>query len=505
MRANQRRLLNPKASGEVNFSESNPTPDASSDDSQQRLINLTALKEAGLKPFGGPFTASGTLKEIRDRFQEGLAVRMAGRMLAIRDMGKSLFADLRGGNERFQIFAGKSQTGDYDLFKKLDTGDYIGVEGELFTTRAGEKTVRVHKWTLLAKSLRPMPEKWHGLKDVEIRYRQRYLDLIANPKVRDLFDLRFRIVREIRNFFWELGFIEVETPMMQPQAGGAVARPFKTHYTALNADMFLRIAPELYLKRLLVGGFEKIFELNRNFRNEGLSRNHNPEFTMLEAYQAYSDRRGMQAIVQDLICAVAQKVFGTLQVGSAEHGINLAPPWPEKTYRELIAEKMGADWYGLPVEKARDKAAQCGLSIDPAWNHAQITHEIYEKLIERTLINPVFVTRLPRELVPLAKTCDDNPSEVDVFELVIDGKEIAPGYSELNDPAEQRARLQGQSGDDLPGNDEDFLLALEHGMPPAGGMGMGIDRLVMVLTGAESIREVILFPQLRQKTDTQST
>lgn len=462
---------------------------------------MKALKEAGYRPFGGSFAASGTLREIRDRFQEGMAVRVAGRLLAIRDMGKSVFADLRNGNERFQIFAGKAQTNDYDLFKMLDTGDHIGVEGELFTTRAGEKTVRIHKWTLLAKALKPMPEKWHGLKDIEIRYRQRYLDLITNAKVRELFDLRFRIVREIRNFFWERGFTEVETPMMQPQPGGALARPFKTHYTALSADMYLRIAPELYLKRLLVGGYEKIFELNRNFRNEGLSKNHNPEFTMLEAYQAYSDRKGMQELVQELIGTVAQKVFGTLQIGSGERSINLTPPWPEKTYRELIAEKMGADWYDLPVKGAGAKAVQCGLAIDPAWNHAQITHEIYEKIIERSLINPVFVTRLPRELVPLARVCDDNPSEVDVFELVMDGKEIAPGYSELNDPIEQRARLQNQSGDDLPKTDEDFLLALEHGMPPAGGMGLGIDRLIMVLTGAESIRDVILFPQLRQKSE----
>jgi lysyl-tRNA synthetase class 2 len=262
--------------------------------------------------------------------------------------------------------------------------------------------------------------------------------------------------------------------------------------------MYLRIAPELYLKRLLVGGYEKIFELNRNFRNEGLSKNHNPEFTMLEAYQAYSDRKGMQELVQDLICTVARKVFGTLQFGSGERTVNLAPPWPEKTYRELVIAQMGADWYDLPVEAARTKATQCNLSIDPSWNRTQITHEIYEKIIERTLINPVFVTRLPRELVPLAKVCDDNPSEVDVFELVIDGKEIAPGYSELNDSVEQGTRLEEQAAEGLPGSDEDFLLALSHGMPPAGGMGVGVDRLVMVLTGAESIREVILFPQLRQ-------
>lgn len=475
-----------------------PRQVSSSDDETQRRINMRALKEAGYRPFGASFASSGTLQEIRDRFQEGMAVRAAGRLLAVRDMGKSVFADLRGGNERFQIFAGQAQTNDYDLFKMLDTGDHIGVEGELFTTRVGEKTVRVHKWTLLAKALKPMPEKWHGLKDIEIRYRQRYLDLIANAGVRELFDLRFRIIREIRNFFWEGGFTEVETPMIQPQPGGALARPFKTHYTALSADMYLRIAPELYLKRLLVGGYEKIFELNRNFRNEGLSKNHNPEFTMLEVYQAYSDRQGMQQLVQDLICTVAQKTLSKLQVGGEEHPVDLTPPWPEKKYRALITEKMGANWYDLPVAEAGRRAEREGLSISPDWNHAQITHEVYEKIIERSLINPVFVTRLPRELVPLARVCDDNPSEVDVFELVIDGKEIAPGYSELNDPIEQRARLQDQSGDDLPKTDEDFVLALEHGMPPAGGLGLGIDRLVMVLTGAESIRDVILFPQLRQ-------
>ena len=474
-------------------------PASSSDNETQRRINMQALKKAGYQPFGAQFKVTGSLSEIRNNFKEGAPASIAGRMMAIRNMGKSLFADLRSGNERLQMFAGKSQTKDFELFKLLDTGDHLGVEGELFITRAGEKTLRVHKWTLLAKAFKPMPEKWHGLKDVEIRYRQRYLDLIANSEARELFDLRGRIIREIRTFFWELGFVEVETPMMQPQPGGALARPFKTHYSALNADMYLRIAPELYLKKLLVGGLEKIFELNRNFRNEGLSKNHNPEFTMLEVYQAYSDRIGMQKMVQDMICTVAKKTLGTLQIGSGAGALNLTPPWPEKTYRELIIEKMGPDWYDLPVEAAKTKAIQCGLTIDPAWDHAQITHEIYEKTIERTLLNPVFVTRLPRELVPLAKACDDNPSEVDVFELVIDGKEIAPGYTELNDPIEQRARMQAQTGDDILKTDEDFLLALEHGMPPAGGMGVGIDRLVMVLTRAEAIRDVILFPQLRQR------
>lgn len=460
---------------------------------------MQALAAAGRAPFGRAFSVTATLKELRERFEEDRAVRAAGRLMAARDMGKSLFADLRSGNDRFQLFAGKSQTEDYDLFKKLDTGDIIGVEGELFTTRAGEKTIRIRKWTLLAKSLRTLPEKWHGLKDVELKYRYRYLDLIANRASRSLFDLRSQICREIRLFFWERGFTEVETPMMQPQPGGAVARPFKTRYAALNADMFLRIAPELYLKRLLVGGFEKIFELNRNFRNEGLSKNHNPEFTMLEAYQAFSDRKGMQQLVQDLIVTVARKAIGALNVGAEGREINLEPPWPEKTYRELVLEKMGAGWYDLPAPEAAARAAELKLAVDPAWSHAQITHEVYEKTIERSLLNPTFVTRFPRELVPLAKACDDNPAEVDVFELVIGGREIAPGYSELNDPIEQRARLQAQSGEDLPKTDDDFVLALEHGMPPAGGMGLGVDRLVMVLSGAETIRDVILFPQLKQR------
>jgi len=476
-----------------------PDPESSSDNETQRRINMQALEAAGYRPFASAFRPSASIAAARAAFQEDAAAAIAGRLMAIRDLGKSLFADLRSGSDRLQLFAGKSQTADFDLFKRLDTGDYIGAEGELFTTRAGEKTLRVKKWALLAKALRPMPEKWHGLKDVETRYRQRYLDLIANEAARSVFDLRSRVIREIRTFFWERGFVEVETPMMQPQPGGALARPFKTHYAALNADMYLRIAPELYLKRLLVGGMEKVFELNRNFRNEGLSKNHNPEFTMLEAYQAFSDRKGMQALVQDMICTVAGKTLGTLHPGEGERAINLAPPWPEKTYRVLLIEKMGADWYDLPPEKARARAAQFLPAVDPAWTHAQVTHEIYEKTIERTLISPVFVTRLPRELVPLARACEDNPAEVDVFELVIDGKEISPGYSELNDPAEQRARMQAQSGEDAPEADEDFLLALEHGMPPAGGMGVGIDRLVMVLSRAEAIRDVILFPQLRRQ------
>lgn len=479
---------------------SNPgAPLAPAHERAQRLAKLRQLAEAGRPPCGAAFATSGTLAATRAAFQEGQAVQVAGRLITIRDMGKSIFADLRDGSGRLQLFAGKTVLAppDFEAFRLLDAGDYVGVEGELFTTRTGEQTVRVQRWTLLAKALRPLPEKWHGLRDVELRYRQRYLDLVANPGVRERFQARSRIVREIRCFLWERGFEEVETPMMQPQAGGAMARPFCTHYTALNADMFLRIAPELYLKRLLVGGLDKIFELNRNFRNEGLSKTHNPEFTMLEVYQAYSDRLGMQALTQDLITAVAQQVMGTLQVGAEATKVDLTPPWREVAYRDLVREKMGADWFQLDAGAARARAAALDLPLDPAWDHAQITHEIYEKLIEKSLVNPVFVTRLPQALVPLARTCSDDPTVVDVFELVIGGKEIAPGYSELNDPLEQRRRLEAQAGADGQKVDEDFLLALEHGMPPAGGLGIGIDRLVMILTGADAIRDVILFPQLR--------
>jgi lysyl-tRNA synthetase class 2 len=469
----------------------------------QRLANLRKLEEMGHKPFGGAFARSGNLAEIRAAFADESPVRAAGRLTTIRVMGKCVFADLRDGTDRFQIYIQKQgiPEAEFGAFHYLDAGDYLGVEGKMFTTRTGEQTIRVEKWTLLSKALLPPPEKWHGLKDVELRYRQRYLDLMANPEVREAFNKRIRAIQAVRTYLTERGFQEVETPMMQSQAGGAAARPFVTHYSALATDMFLRIAPELYLKRLLVGGFDKVFELNRNFRNEGLSRTHNPEFTMLEVYEAYSDLRGMKALIEGLITNVAQTVYGTLKVGTGESVIDLTPPWREVRYRDLIRERMGADWYDLPVEEARRRAEEAGLSVDTKWGHLLISHEVYEKLIEKTLIQPTFVTRLPAELIPLAKTCEDDPLSADVFELVIAGSEIAPAYSELNDPLAQRERLSAQIGESAERMDEDFVTALEHGMPPAGGMGVGIDRLVMVLSGAEAIRDVILFPQLRPKLD----
>lgn len=468
---------------------------------EQRLAKMRKLAALGYQPYGGAFPRTGRLADIRTGFTEGRAVAIAGRLMTIREMGKSIFADLRDGTDRFQIYVQKNVIGDnaFEAFKLLDLGDQIGVEGELFTTRTGEPTAKVKSWTMLSKALQPLPEKWHGLKDVDARYRQRYLDLIVNPGVREVFLKRSRVIREIRAYLTDRGFLEVETPMIQAQAGGASAKPFQTHYDALDADMYLRIAPELYLKQLLVGGFDKVFELNRNFRNEGLSRTHNPEFTMLEIYEAYGDLRSMQALVTGLITHVAQTVNGSLTVGGGAALIDLSPPWREAAYHDLVVERMGADWYSLDLTAAQARLRDAGVPVDKTWDMATVTHEVYEKLIERTLRNPTFVTRLPAELVPLAKRCDGDENVVDVFELVIDGKEVAPAYSELNDPLEQRRRFEIQAGAERQRVDESFLLALEHGMPPAGGMGMGIDRLVMILCGLEAIRDVILFPQLKPR------
>jgi lysyl-tRNA synthetase class 2 len=468
----------------------------------QRLENMKKLEAAGHAPFGRAFERTGAIASIRAGFEEGKVVRAAGRLTTIRVMGKSMFADIRDGTDRFQVYVQKQEIGDESFLAChwLDAGDHIGVEGTLFTTRTGEKTIKVSSWCLMAKALLPLPEKWHGLRDTETRYRQRYLDLVANPEVRVQFDRRIKAIHEIRAFLTGRGFQEVETPMMQPQAGGAAAKPFVTHYSALGTDMCLRIAPELYLKRLLVGGFDKVFELNRSFRNEGLSRTHNPEFTMLEVYEAYSDLRGMKVLIEAMVMHVASTVYGSLKVGEGESAIDLTPPWREVAYRDLVRERMGQDWYDLSLTDARNRAEAAGLALDPAWDHLMVTHEVYEKLIEKTLRRPTFVTRLPSALIPLAKSCADDPASADVFELVIGGSEIAPAYTELNDPIRQREKLEAQADGDVGRMDEEFLEALEHGMPPAGGMGVGIDRLIMVMSGAEAIRDVILFPQLRPRT-----
>ncbi len=476
----------------------------------QRAAKVQDLAAAGILPFGRRFDNVQMTADVRKNFkpeaEKQEEVTIAGRMTAFRAMGKSIFADIKDSSGRMQIYVQRDQIGedDFKVFKKLDLGDIIGVTGEPFTTRTGELTVKVHKFTLLSKSLRPLPEKFHGLTDIEQRNRQRYLDLITNDDSRKVFMQRFAILSEIRKFLASKGFLEVETPMLQPIPGGANANPFKTFYEALNSPMYMRIAPELYLKRLLVGGFERVFELNRNFRNEGIDRRHNPEFTMLEIYQAYGDCRSMMDLIEEMVTTIAMNLFGTLEI---QHPggkvINLARPWRRAPYRDLIKERAGADWFELTKEQKAAKAREMGLTITTEMEERDITHEIYEKLIEQTLIQPTFVTRLPAYLVPLAKACEDDPTVVDVYELEINGQEISPGYSELNDPIEQRKRFVEQAvhdGKDLAmAIDEDFLTAMEHGMPPAGGLGLGVDRLIMLLTGAESIRDVLLFPQMRLK------
>lgn len=471
-----------------------------------RRQKLDALRAAGIDPFGSRFDVTGSPGEIRAEFTEGRHVRIAGRVTAHRNMGKSHFLDLSDATGRIQVYLNSKELGAEAMapFDSVDLGDFLGVEGECFVTKTGEPSVKATAFRVLSKALRPLPDKWHGVQDTEIKYRQRYLDLISNPDSRDIFHKRIAIVREIRRFLEDRGFIEVETPMMQVVPGGAAAQPFRTHHNALGVDLFLRIAPELYLKRLLVGGFPKIFELNRNFRNEGISRRHNPEFTMLEAYWAYADFGVMADLVEEMVCHVAQTVCGGLELahrdaeGNVVRTIDLRRPWSRAPYRDLVAKAVPG-WFEMSSDQRRAKCEELGLDISHCAEDFEVTQHVFEKLVEEKTMNPLFVTHCPKELVPLAKQNTADDSVVDVYELVINGQEISPGYSELNDPDVQRARLEQQSGGETQKLDDEFLQALEYGMPPAGGIGIGIDRLVMMLTGAESIRDVILFPHMRPR------
>ena len=492
----------------------------------QRRAKLEALRKRNVDPFGSSFETSGSIRQVRERFRDGDTLRAAGRITAHRDMGKSHFIDLRDATGRIQLYFQTKELGDelMEIFGLLDLGDFIGVEGTCFVTKTGEPSLKVRKFEVLAKSLRPLPEKWHGLQDVEARYRQRYLDLITNEQSRKVFEKRFVIVREMRRFLEDRGFVEVETPMLQTVAGGAAAEPFQTRHKALGMELYLRIAPELYLKRLLVAGFNKVFELNRNFRNEGISRRHNPEFTMLEVYWAYADFEKMANLVEEMICHLARGVIALDTVENAapsapdngtpllmEHRdadgkvvrtINLTRPWRRARYHDLIREVAGKDWFDLSSAQRRERAArELKVEILPQLADFEVTQHVFEKLVEEKTFDPLFVTCCPKELVPLAKQNPKDESLVDVYELIINGVEISPGYTELNDPDTQRRRLLEQAGEETQKIDEDFLLALEHGMPPAGGVGLGIDRLTMLLTGAESIRDVILFPLLKPKRD----
>jgi lysyl-tRNA synthetase len=591
---------------------------------EQRKAKLTALKSKGIDPFKNKFTPDSKCNDARSGFDsgklpEGTKVSVAGRITAHREMGKSIFVDVRDQSGRIQVYAQKNALGEdqWHVFTHLDLGDFIGVTGTLFRTKTGEPSLKLESFTILSKALRPPPAKWHGLEDTEIRYRQRYLDLMGNPDVKEVFLKRSAIVHEIRSFFHSRGYVEVETPAMQAIPGGAAAQPFKTFHNALGCEFYLRIALELYHKRLLVGGIDKLFEIGKNFRNEGLSRRHNPEFTMLEAYQAFGDYETMMETVQSLICHVAQKVFGTLAIKherrdafiatldemiskmdetfgfisklafqqativsaqdelqksratlldirkradkepvemlavqathyvtnywseafveaylstfKAENKdkqlkdvvttlsgfmlrvnktllpfqnpkvIDLTPNWRRVKYNDLIKEKISADWFTLSAAERRQKAHDMGAEIGKEFEDFEVTNAVFSKFIEPTLINPTFVTHLPKELVPLAKLSPDDPTTVEVFECCINGQEISPGYTEQNDPIQQRTTLEHQAGGEQQKLDEDFLVALEHGMPPAGGIGIGIDRLCMMLLGQESIRDVILFPQLKPK------
>jgi lysyl-tRNA synthetase class 2 len=480
--------------------------DISHDQYAVRLKKLEDLRAAGADPFRASFAPTHFSAEAVKLYVDGqdnaVGVAVAGRLVVIRDMGKSQFVKILDQQGQIQLYLKKDVLGDdaYVAFKKLDLGDFIGAQGTLFKTKAGEITVRADKITLVSKALRPLPEKWHGLTDPEQVYRQRYLDLIVNPESRTRLLLRSRIVSHIRRFLEGRQFLEVETPVLQSVAGGAAAKPFTTHHNTLGCDFFLRISLELYLKRLLVGGFDRVFEIGRNFRNEGVSRKHNPEFTMLEVYQAYSDHRGMMELIKALLQSLCRDVLGTAEIKHAASGqvIDFAGEWREVKYKDLIRAATGdPDWFSRSKAEHGAAADKLGLYVDPKWADFEITNEIFGKKIEPALIQPTFVLNLPKEHCPLAKINQDDPTTLDVFELCIGGMEIAPAYSEQNDPFVQRAMFEQQAGKETQSIDQDFLLALEHGMPPAGGMGVGIDRLCIVLTGAESIRDVILFPQLR--------
>ncbi|MGA3007546.1 MAG: lysine--tRNA ligase [Opitutaceae bacterium] len=480
--------------------------DISHDQHAVRRQKLADLRAAGADPFRANFSpthfSAEAIKLHVDGQDNAVTVGVAGRLVVMRVQGGSAFVKILDQRGQIQLYVKKDVVGEdaYIAFKKFDLGDFIGAEGTLFKTKTGEITVRVTRFVLVAKALRPLPEKWHGLTDPEQVYRQRHLDLIVNDASRQRLMLRPRLISHIRRFLGERQFIEVETPVLQSVAGGAAAKPFVTHHNALGVDFFLRISLELYLKRLLVGGYDRVFEIGRNFRNEGVSRKHNPEFTMLEVYQAYSDYRGMMGLVREMFQSLCRDVLVTMKVKHPASGqeIDFGGEWREARYKDLVCATTGdPDWFSRSKPEKIAAAEKLGLKIEPQWEEFEIANEIFSKKIEPTLIQPTFVTHLPKQLVPLAKLSSDDPETVDVFELCIGGMEVAPAYSEQNDPDVQRQMFEAQAGEEKQNIDQDFLLALEYGMPPAGGMGIGIDRLVILLTGAESIRDVILFPQLR--------
>jgi lysyl-tRNA synthetase class 2 len=489
---------------------------AESDLLKHRRDKLAALEAAGVNPYPARFPVDENVASVRARFDDTAAeelerieprVRLAGRVTALREHGKSAFSDLDDGSDTIQCHLRQKLLGDdrFGAWIDLDLGDFVGVEGTLFRTRTGELTLRVDSWEFVAKALRPMPEKWHGLKDTEVRYRQRYLELLANPEVRDVFRLRAEIIRTLRAHLDANDFLEVETPTLQPLYGGAAARPFRTHHNTLDMDLYLRIAPELYLKRLLVGGLQRVYDLNRNFRNEGISRQHNPEFTMLEFYAAYWDYGRMMDFAEELLCLAFGQPDGGTPMSYQGEELSLARPWARVTLRDALIERGGMDAALIDDENAlrvwldeRDVATR-GLGL------GALREAALDKVVKPNLSAPIFIIDYPLEISPLAKLKPGEPDVVERFELYMGGMEIANGYSELNDPREQdrrmREQVEGRGDDDEvpPAVDEDYIVALEHGMPPAAGIGIGIDRLVMLAADTSSIRDVILFPLLRPR------
>lgn len=484
-----------------------------SEQEMQRREKLKALQEAGQDPFDVyKVEVTHNSTEIKENHEAlaGVKIKTAGRLMRKRVQGKAGFSDIHDREGKLQLYIKLDNVGEEKLkfFKTLDLGDWISVEGEVFITRTGEVSLQVSSFELIAKALKPLPDKWHGLQDADLRYRQREVDLIVNPDVKEKMIKRTKIIREIRNYLDERGYLEVETPILSPIAGGAAARPFVTHHNSLDIDMYLRIATELYLKRLIVGGFEKVYDMGKNFRNEGIDYKHNPEFTMIELYEAYSDYNDMMDLTEDLVSSVAQKVLGTMKITYEETEIDLTPPWRRATMAELVKEATGIDFDAITVEEAHEAARENHMKDDFKYDiehtsKGDVLNAMFERFCEDKLIQPTFVTDYPVEISPLTKKKRGNPEYTERFEGFIFGREICNAYSELNDPIVQRERFNQQAGERELGDDEaymideEFMSALETGMPPTGGLGIGVDRIVMFLTDAHSIRDIILFPTMK--------
>lgn len=504
--------MNEQPDGHTSGTDQSDINQSEKDLTAVRMEKLESLRALGVDPYGQRFERTHQLQDVADTFEkcEGQTVAVAGRLMAIRGHGKASFADLRDMSGRLQIYVKLDVVGErqYEIWNLLDLGDVIGCRGTVFRTRRGEISIQAKEITVLAKCLHPLPEKWHGLKDVDLRYRQRYLDLIVNPEVREAFLIRSRVVREMRNYLDASGFIEVETPAMNAIAGGAAARPFITHHNALDLKLYLRIATELHLKRLVVGGFEKVYEIGRIFRNEGISTKHNPEFTSVEIYRAYADYEDMMRLTEEMISHISLKVLGTTVVEYQGQTIDLTPPWPRLKLYDALRRYAGVDLEDIGSdEKARAVAESLGVAVPPGATKGMVMDEIFSALVEPKLSGPVFLLDYPIEISPLAKRIPDQPGLTYRFEAFIAGREIANAFSELNDPLDQRRRFEAQMKEKAKGNeeahdlDEDYLHALEFGLPPTGGLGIGIDRLCMLFARADSIRDVILFPLMKPKND----